>query len=166
MISFSTDSSVQTKIHICSWEECLKGSFIICSYEASKKIYFHDSSDHEDSEESDSDDEAENDTCESVTEENKIRAECVMDAVNPGSCVALYLSPDSFEIIFLYYFIDVGGAPETMVDEYNHIIEKGSMYLKCNYLEKNLKKRKCFLQDVKESCLCIACTSGKSFCIS
>ena len=60
----------------------------------------NDSSDYEDSEESDSDDEAENDTCESVTEENKIRAECVVDAVNPGSYIALYLSPDSFGMLF------------------------------------------------------------------
>ena len=66
-----------------------------------KKIYFNDSSDYEDSEESDSDDETENDTCESVTEENKIRAECVMDVVDPGSFVALYSSPDSFEIFFV-----------------------------------------------------------------
>ena len=63
-------------------------------------MYFNDSSDYEDSEESDSDDEAENDTCKSVTEENEIRAKCVMDAVNPGSYVAFYLSPDSFEMFF------------------------------------------------------------------
>ena len=37
-----------------------------------------------------------NGTFESVTEENEIRVECVTDAVNPGSSVALYLSPDSF----------------------------------------------------------------------
>ena len=28
-----------------------------------------------------------------------------------------------------------------MVDDHNHIIEKGSLCLKCNYLEKNLKKK-------------------------
>ena len=76
---------------MCLCEECLKGAFIKCSYEAGKKIYFNDSSEYEDNEEADFDDEAENDTCESVTEENEIRAECVMDAVNPGSYVALYL---------------------------------------------------------------------------
>ena len=36
MISFSTDGSVQKK-NICSCEECLKGAFIKCSYEAGKK---------------------------------------------------------------------------------------------------------------------------------
>ena len=94
MISFSPDVSVQTKINICSCEECLKGVFIKCSYEAGKKIYFNDSSDYEGSEESDSDDEAKNGTCEVVTEE------CAMDAVNPGFYVALYSPPDSFEIFF------------------------------------------------------------------
>ena len=61
--------------------------------------------------------------------------------------------------------IDNEVAPEMMVDAYNYIYNRKS--LKCNYLEqKNLKKRKCFLQDIKENCLCIACTSSKSFCIS
>ena len=68
-----------------------------------------------------------------------------MDAVNPGFYVALYSSPDSFEMFFLLcYVIDVGAAPEMMVDDYNHTTEKGSMYLKCNYLEKNLKKKEIF----------------------
>ena len=46
---------------------------------------------------------------ESVTEKNEIRAVCVMDAVNPGSYVAMYLSPDSY--VFLCQVIDVGVAP-------------------------------------------------------
>ena len=81
MISFSPDGSAKTKINICSYEECLKGAFIICSYEVSKKIYFNGSSDYEDSDESDSDDEAENDLCESVTEKKKSE-----QSVNPGKC--------------------------------------------------------------------------------
>ena len=43
MISFSPDGSMQTKINICSCEECLKGAFTKRSYEVGKKIYFHDS---------------------------------------------------------------------------------------------------------------------------
>ena len=58
--------------------------------------------------------------------------------------VALYSSPDSFETFFLCCVVDVGVAPEMMVDDYNHTTEKGSMYLKCNYLEKNLKKKEIF----------------------
>ena len=63
-------------------------------------MHFNDSNDYEDRKKSDSDDEAENGTCESVVEENEIRAECVMDAVNPGSYAALYSLPYSFEMLF------------------------------------------------------------------
>ena len=35
-----------------------------------------------------------------VTEENEIRAECVADAVNPVSFVALYLSPQLYKMVF------------------------------------------------------------------
>ena len=102
MISFSPDGSMQTKINICSCEECLKEAFTKCSYEVGKKIYFSDSIYYEDSKEFDSDDEAKNDTFEIVTEENEIRRECVMDAVNQGSFVALYLSPDSPEMFVFF----------------------------------------------------------------
>ena len=136
MISFSPDGSVQTKINICLCEKCLKGAFIKCSNEAGKNIYFNDYSEYEDSEESDSDDEAKNDTCESVTKENEIKAECVIDVVNPGSYVALYSSPNPFEMgFFVSYIADTGVTPEI-------IIEKGSIYLKCNYLEKKSEKKK------------------------
>jgi len=47
-------------------------------------------------------------------------------------------------MFYLCYVIDVGVAPETMVDDYNHIIEKKSIYLKCNYLEKSLKRKEVF----------------------
>ena len=39
-ISFSPDGSMQTEINICLCEECLKGAFIKCSYEAGKKYIF------------------------------------------------------------------------------------------------------------------------------
>ena len=39
MISFSPDHSMQTKIYIWSCEECLKGAFTKCSYEAGKKFF-------------------------------------------------------------------------------------------------------------------------------
>ena len=43
--------------------------------------------------------------------------------------------------VFLCYVNDVGVAPEIMVDDYNRIIEKRSMYLKLNYLEKKSEKK-------------------------
>ena len=80
----------------------------------------------------------------------------IQDLMSLCNCYQIHLK------CFLCCIIDNEVAPEMMVDAYNYIYNRKS--LKCNYLEKkNLKKRKCFLQDVKENCLCIACTSSKSF---
>ena len=57
--------------------------------------------------------------------------------------------------------IDVGVAPGMMVDGYNHIIEKRERILNVIIWKKIWKKRKCFLQYVKENCSCIACTRSK-----
>ena len=46
---------------------------------------------------------------------------------------------------FLWYVVDVGVAPEMMVDDYNHTIGKGSMYLKCKSGIKSEKKGKVFM---------------------
>ena len=71
-----------------------------------------------------------------------------MDAVNPGSYVAFYLSPDSFEMFFFCYVNDVRNAPEMMFDYYNHTIEKGSMYLKCNCLQQKFIKKRNVLNNI------------------
>ena len=66
--------------------------------------------------------------------ENEIRADCVVDVVQPGSHVAFYAPPESFEMLYLYYVIESGIASESMCDDYNHVIEKGMKDLKCNEL--------------------------------
>ena len=133
MISFFHDGSVQTKINICSCEECLKGEFVKCSYEAGKSQVINDCSDDEECSEFDSDEEIENeDLCyEDVIEENEIRADCVIDVVQPGSHVALYSSLESFKIFYLCYVVESGIASECMRHDYNHFIDKGVKYLKC-----------------------------------
>ena len=68
------------------------------------KLYFNDCSGHKDSPDTYSEgEEFENeDGCyDTVTEENQIRAECVVDTINPDSLVALCLSPQSFEMFFV-----------------------------------------------------------------
>ena len=60
--------------------------------------------------------------------------------MSSGSCVALYSSPNSFEMFYLCKVIKTGIASESLNDDYNHIIEKGVKYLKCNYLEKEVGK--------------------------
>ena len=101
MISFFPDSSIQTKVNLCSCLECLKGNFIGCSYESGKIIYTN-CSDDECSDNSDEEIENEDLYCEeTVTEENEMRAECIVDVVRPGAYVALFSPPESFEIFYL-----------------------------------------------------------------
>ena len=76
-----------------------------------------------------------------VTEENEIRAECVIDAVNPGSFIALYSPPQSFEMFYLCHVVNITIATETVCDDYGHVIEKGVKYLICKYLEKSQKRK-------------------------
>ena len=142
MISFFPDDCIQTKVNVCSCPECLKGKFAKCSFEAG--TYFTECSDDEFSE-LNSDEEIENDDLccenENVTEENEIRADCVVDVLQPCSYVALYSPPESFELFYLCYVIESGIVSESMCDDYNHVIETVTTYLKCNYLEKKSEKK-------------------------
>ena len=102
--SIFPDGSIQTKTNLCLCNKCIKGDFIKCLHKFGKKLYFNDCSGHEDSPDAYSEDEEfENeDGCyDTVTEENQIRAECVVDTINPDSLVALCLSPQSFEMFFV-----------------------------------------------------------------
>ena len=71
-----------------------------------------------------------------------------MDAVNQGSFVALYLSPDSPEMFFFFlcFVINVGVAPEMMAYDYNHIIKKRKRINILNVIiwKKNLKEKEMF----------------------
>ena len=68
-----------------------------------KEIFFNYDSDEETSgSESDKEFECEDitDKEEDTAKENKIRADCVADAVEPCSYIVLYSSPESFEMFF------------------------------------------------------------------
>ena len=66
------------------------------------------------------------------------------------------------------YVIDVGVTPKMMVDDYTHIIEKGSIYLKCNYLEKKSEKKKgnIFYKMLKKIVYALPPQVVNPFCIS
>ena len=107
MLAFSPNGCVQTKVNISSCNVCIKGEFTSCSHEVGKKLFFNYDSDEETSG-GESDEEFE---CEDIinneedgAEENEIRADCVVDAVKPGSYTALYSSPESFEMFYLGHF--------------------------------------------------------------
>ena len=102
MISFFPDGSIQAKVN-SSCPECLKGKFVKWLFEAGK-VYFTACSDDECSD-LNSDKEIENDDLfcenENVTEENDVRADCVVDVVQPCSYVALYVPREAFEMFYL-----------------------------------------------------------------
>ena len=59
---------------------------------------------------------------EDTAEENEIRADCVVGAVELGSCIALYSSPESFEMFYFCHVIVIETASDDIVDDYNHTI--------------------------------------------
>ena len=48
--------------------------------------------------------------------------------VQKNSVKALYSPPNSFEIFYLCYVLDIGVAKEQLFDKYNHVIEPGYSY--------------------------------------
>ena len=76
--------------------------------------------------------------------QKNIRADFVVDAVEPGSYIALYSSPESFEMFYLCHVIAIETASDDIGDDYNHTIRKDTKYLKYKYLEKRSEKKKVF----------------------
>ena len=70
----------------------------------------------------------------------EMRSECVMTMLQNDSIIALY-SPATFyfELFYLCKVCDFGYATEDLVDEYNHIINTGSPFIKFCYYEKKVE---------------------------
>ena len=68
-------------------------------------------------------------------------------------------------MFYLCYVIENDIGSESMCDDYNHVIEKGMQYLKCNYLEKISEKMVIFLQKAGNNFLCFTCTCVVFFCV-
>ena len=52
-----------------------------------------------------------------------------------------------------------------MCDDYNHVIEEGKKYLKCNYLEKKSEKKGNIFYKKLEKTVCFTCTGIISICV-
>ena len=118
---------------------CKVGKFTECNDEKGVIIYPRKSNQDEssssssDSEDSDRDKEVE----ESDVEQYEMRSASISEIVETGNIVALFAPPESFEMFYLCKVIEV--AKKEMIDDYHHTIQKGSVYLKCHYLEKRSK---------------------------
>ena len=71
----------------------------------------------------------------------ELRAYCVFDILQRGSCIALFSHSSSFELFYLCKVLEFGTATEDMIDSYNHQITIGTKYILCNYLEKIAEKK-------------------------
>ena len=72
-------------------------------------------------------------------EQYEMRSASIFEIVETGNIVAFFAPPESFEMFYLCKVIAV--AKKEMIDDYHHTIQKGSVYLKCHYLEKVSGKR-------------------------
>ena len=60
--------------------------------------------------------------------------------VKQRNIIALYSPPTAFEPFYLCKVLETGVANEEMVDTYNHQLNIGDKFIKCNYLEKVKEK--------------------------
>ena len=122
---------------------CKVGKFIECNNEKGVIIYPRKSNQDEssssssDCEDSDRDDEVE----EIDVEQYEMRSASISKIVETGNIVALFAPPKSFEMFYLCKVIFTEVAEKEIIDDYHHALQKGSVYLKCHYLEKVSEKR-------------------------
>ena len=136
---YSPDGSIQLKRRICSCCMCKFGKFIECNNEKGVIIYLtknnqnESSSSSSDSEHSDRDGEKE----EIDVEQYEMKSASISEIVETGNIVALFTPRGSFEMFCKVISIEV--AEKEIIDDYHHTIQKGSVHLKCYYLEKRSK---------------------------
>ena len=158
MIVYFPNGSIQVKDNICNCDQCFVGKLVKCKTEKgiTKKLpilsdnealdIFSSASSSSGSECSDSDD-SDIDSEDESEEILQIVGDAVFDAVLEGCTVAIYSATGSKfgdELFYLCEVVEkVKSAEETFIDKNNQsrIVEKGSPYLKCRYLEKVKEKR-------------------------
>ena len=93
-----------------------------------------DSNDNDGSSESEFENDASDD--ESETEAYELRAEIVNSVLNKNTVIALYSASNSLELFYFCKVLDFLIAEKNMVDDYSHLIPKGSKYIKYQYYQK------------------------------
>ena len=101
MICFHSNGSIQTKINICSCENCNSGKFIQYLNEAGiirMSATYYDSYHSDADDDEDTDDEFEEDVANVDDEQYEIRRSNV-DIIQIGNTIALYSPPNSIELL-------------------------------------------------------------------
>ena len=67
---------------------------------------------------------------------SEMRSDSVFDVIKKDGVIALYSSTNSLGLFYLCKVKEFGIAQENLIDSLNHIIPKGSKFIKCQYIEK------------------------------
>ena len=74
-----------------------------------------------------------------INDENELyelRADTVIQVVQPGNVIALFSPPNALELFYLCIVKESGVATEDLCDSQHHVIQKGCSYLSVCYYEK------------------------------
>ena len=143
MISYFPNESIQPKVNICSCASCIESEFISCLIEKGEITQVVDEASDNNDNDNFSESEFENDVSddESETEAYELQAESVNGVFNKNIPIALYSTSNSLELFNLCKVLDFGIADKNMIDDFNHLIPKGSKYIKCQYYQKQKESR-------------------------
>ena len=133
MISYFPNRSIQSKVNICSCDSCIEGEFLSCLIEKRKIVQIVDeTSDHDDDDSSESEFETDLESGDDSDTKGYV--------LSRNTTIALYSASNSLELFYLCKVLDFGIVDENMVDDCNHLIQKGSEYIKCQYYQKPKRK--------------------------
>ena len=135
--AYHPNGTIFAKPNLCASENCLVGNFDRCVYEICALIVEGDTV--EDTVEDDWYAQDGNDTkmpFDNILENEYFRNE----DFKPGSYVAIYSQSNATELFYVCKVLGVNRAEEEMVDDNDHCIQAGKLFLKCNYLEKEEAK--------------------------
>ena len=127
-----------------SCNECIQGNFVNWLVERGtiyKQSVNNESGDDSLTDESDYEDDNDNIDDKDDNEQYEIRGESVLEAIQKGSIIASYSEQKSMELFYLCKVVEFGYASENLCDHYNHNSTNGSIYIKCQYLQK-IKEQK------------------------
>ena len=71
----------------------------------------------------------------------EMRSDSVFDVIKKDGVIALYSSTNSLGLFYLCKVKEFGIAQEILIDPLNHIIPKGSKFIKCQFFKEHKQKR-------------------------
>ena len=142
MISYFPDGQIQTKVNICSCDQCLTGKFVKCAIEIGKVVQEGDGDDDSDSDDERDDTEYEDDDySDAVLADVVARGSCVLDAIAKDNVIALLT--DSIAQFFLCKVLDYGVATTDLGDRTTKdFVCEGEQFIACQYFELDHKNKK------------------------